>query len=152
MQKLFVVMIFTLIIGCFGGVDVTNDPNFNYGYRKGQIYESSIDLYIFYGWDNYLKLPGKHSPKLEEYLQNPTSYNDIKGVLKKKSMLRIEKLSYRETFESSYLDIFARILNSEYKDELVELSLVSKIELEIAPKGGFMRKPDPQILKLVEMQ
>jgi hypothetical protein len=152
MQKLFMVMFIMVIFGCFGGVDVTNDPDFNYGYRKGQIYESNIDLYIIYGWDNYLLVPGKDTPNLEEYLQNPTSYNDIKGVLKKKSVVRIEKLSYRETFESSYLDIFARVLNGEYKDELVELSLVSKIELKIAPKGGFMRMPDPQILKFVETQ
>jgi hypothetical protein len=133
-------------------MDVTNDPNFNYGYRKGQIFESKVDLYIIYGWDNYLELPEKDTPKLTEYLQNPTSYNDIKGVLEKKSLVRIEKLFYRETFESSYLDIFARVLNGEYKDELVELSLVSRIELKIAPWGGFMRKPDPQILKLVGTQ
>ena len=144
---LMIVMVFT---GCVGGIDVTTDPDFHFGYRRGQVYKNKMDLYIIYGWDNYLKLPGKHSPKIEKYLQNPTKYNDIKGVLKKKSMVRIEKLSYRDTFEASYLDVHATILNGEFRNELVILNHVSEIEVKRPPKGGFMRKPDPKILKLVE--
>ena len=72
---LMIVMVFA---GCVGGIDVTTDPDFHFGYRRGQVYKSKIDLYIIYGWDNYLKLPGKHSPKIEKYLQNSTKYNDIK--------------------------------------------------------------------------
>lgn len=150
-RKVIAFIIILLITGCFGGVDVTIDPDFNYGYRKGQIYESRIELYISYGWDNLLELPGKDSPKVDEYLENPSKYyNNIKGVLKKKTRVRIEKLSYRKTFESDYLDIFARILNGEYKDELVILNHVSKIVVKAGPKGGAMRKPDAKILKLVE--
>lgn len=149
MLKFFIAVIMLVLISCLGGVDVTNDPDFYYGYRKGQIYESNIDLYIAYGWDNSLWIPGEYSPKIEEYLQNPTKFNDIKGVLKKNSMVQIEKLSYRETFEASYLDVFARILDGEYKNELVKLNIVSEIEVKAGRKGGAMPKPDPKILKLV---
>lgn len=153
MQKFFIIFISIIITSCFYTVDVSNDPDYNYGYRKGQIYESNMDLYISFGWNNYLVLPGKDTPKVDDYLQNPSKYyNDIKGVLKKNTRVRIEKLSYRKTFESDYLDIFARILNGEYRDELVKLNLVSEVNVIAGPKGGSMRKPDPQILKLVEPQ
>ena len=150
MPKLIAIALIVVITGCFGGADVTNDPDFYYGYRKGQVYENRIDLYIIYGWDNYLVLPGKDTPKINEYLRKPSNYTDIKGILKEKSRVQIEKLSYRRTFEASYLDVYARILNGEYKDESVELNLVSKIEVKQQPKGGFMPKPDPSILKLIE--
>ena len=109
-----------------------------------------MDLYIIYGWDNYLEVPGEDTPRIDKYLKNPSKYTDIKGILKKKSRVKIEKLSYRKTFEASYLDIYTKILNGEYKDEFVELNLVSKIEVKQHPKGGFMPKPDPSILKLIE--
>ena len=150
MPKFITIALIVAITGCFGGVNVSNDPDFYFGYRKGQVYENRIDLYIIYGWDNYLVLPGKDTPKIDEYLRKPSKYTDIKGILKEKSRIQIENLSYRRTFEASYLDIYARILNGEYKDEFVELNLVSKIEVKQQPKGGFMPKPDPSILKLIE--
>ena len=146
-------MTITLVVtitGCFGGVNVTSDPDFHFGYRKGQLYETKTDLYIIYGWDNYLEVPGEDSPTTDRYLKSPTRYNDIKGVLKEKSMILVEKLSYRETFEASYLDIYARILNGEYKDEIVKLNLISKIKVKPDPKGGSMPKPDPSVLKLID--
>jgi len=139
-----------IITGCFYSVDVTNDPNFYAGYRKGQIYETKMDLYIIYGWGNYLEVPGEYTPRTDKYLKNTSKYTDIKGILKKKSMVRVEKLSYWRTFESSYFDIYARILNGEYKNEIVELSLVSKKIFDLNPKGVFLRKPDPTILTLIE--
>ena len=139
------------ITGCFYSVDVTNDPDFYYGYRKGQLYETKTDLYIVYSWDNYLLVPGEYSPTIEKYLKNTTKYADIKGVLKEKSMVRVEKLSYRETFEASYLDIHAKILDGEYKNECVILNLISNIKVKPDPKGGSMPKPDPSVLKLIEI-
>ena len=150
LAKFMTIAFVATITGCFYSVDVTNDPDFYYGYRKGQVYENRIDLYIIYGWDNYLVLPGKDTPKIDEYLTKPSKYGDIKGILKEKSRVRIEKLSYRRTFEASYLDVYARILNGEYKDESVELNLVSTIEVKQQPKGGFMPKPDPSLMKLME--
>ena len=149
LAKFMTIVFVAAITGCFYSVDVTNDPDFYYGYRKGQVYESRIDLYIIYGWDNYLVVPGKHTPKINEYLTKSSKYTDIKGILKEKSRVQIEKLSYQRTFEGSYLNIYARILNGEYKDEFVELNLVSEIEVRQHPKSGFMPKPDPSILTLI---
>ena len=149
LAKFMTIAFVATIIGCFGGVNVTNDPDFHFGYRKGQVYESMIDLYIIYGWDNYLVVPGKHTPKINEYLIKPSKYTDIKGILKEKSRVQIEKLSYKRTFEGSYLNIYARILIGEYKDEFVELNLVSEIEVRQHPKSGFMPKPDPSLMKLM---
>ena len=145
-----IIVFVAAITGCFYSVDVTNDPDFYAGYRKGQVYESKIDLYIIYGWDNYLLVPGEYTPRIDKYLKNPSKYSDIKGILKEKSMVRVENLSYRRTFESSYFNIYARILNGEYKNEIVELSLVSKKIFDLNPKGVFLRKPDPAVLTLIE--
>lgn len=149
-QKNIALVIIVVITGCVGGIDVTTDPDFQFGYRRGQVYKSKIDLYIVYAWNNYLLAPGKDSPELVEYLKDPSKYSDIKGVLEVNSIVRIEKLSYRDTFEASYLDVHATILNGEFRNELVILNHVSEIEVKRPPKGGFMRKPDPKILKLVE--
>ena len=150
MSKLITMILVMAITGCFYSVDVTNDPDFYYGYRKGQVYEIRTDLYIIYSWDNYLLVPGKHSPTIAKYFKNPQKYSDIKGVLKEKSMVRVEKLSYRETFEASYLDIHAKILDGEYKDEFVILNLISKTKVKPDPKGGYMREPNPAVLKLIK--
>ena len=150
MPKFITMILVVTITGCFYSVDVTNDPDFYAGYRKGQLYETKMDLYIIDDWDNYLLAPGRYSPKLDDYLKSPTKYTDIKGVLKEKSMVQVEKLSYRKTFESSYFDIYARILNGEYKNDIVELSLVSKKIFDLNPKGVFLRKPNPAILELIK--
>ena len=150
MPKIITMVLVVAITGCFYSLDVTNDPDFYYGYRKGQVYETKKDLYIIYGWNNFLEVPGEDSPTIDRYLKNPTRYNDIKGVLKKKSMVRVEKLSYRETFEASYLDIYAQILEGEYKDEIVKLNIISNIKVKPDPKGGSMPRPDPSVLKIIE--
>ena len=138
------------ITGCFYSIDVTNDPDFYYGYRKGQVYETKMDLYIIYGWDNYLEVPGEDTPRIDKYLRKPSKYTDIKGILKEKSMVRVENLSYRRTFESSYFDIHAKILDGVYKDEMVKLNFTSQIIFELNPKGVFLRKPNPAILELLK--
>ena len=150
LAKFMTIAFVATITGCFYSVDVTNDPDFYADYRKGQVYETKMGLYIIYGWDNYLEVPGEDTPRIDKSIlsKNPSKYTDIKGILKKKSMVRVEKLSYRRTFESSYFDIYARILNGEYKNEIVELSLVSKKLFDLNPKGVFLRKPDPEILTL----
>ena len=150
MPRFIMIVLVAAITGCFYSADVTNDPDFYAGYRKGQVYETKIDLYIIYGWDNYLMVPGKHTPRIDKYQRKPSKYTDIKGILKKKSMVRVEKLSYRRTFEASYFDIHAKILDGEYKDDMVKLNFVSQIILELNPKNVFLRKPDPAILKLIE--
>ena len=150
LAKFMTIAFVATITGCFYSVDVTNDPDFYAGYRKGQVYETKIDLYIIYGWDNYLLVPGEYTPRIDKYLKNPSKYTDIKGILKEKSRVKIEKLSYRRTFESSYFDIFARILDGEYINDIVYLSLVSEIIFELNPKDVFLRKPDPAILTLIK--
>ena len=117
-------MIIVVITGCVGGIDVTTDPDFHFGYSKGQVYVNKEKLYLVYGLTNYLAIPGNSFPGINKYLKDPKKYPDIKGVLKEQTSIRIEKLLYRKTFEASYSDVYSRILTDGYKNELVKLNLL----------------------------
>jgi hypothetical protein len=140
------------MIGCTGFKDVTFDPNFNIGYKKGHVYENLIDMYIIDDKNPYLVIPGEIYPSLERYLKNRNDYKDIKDILKKGNHLAIERLLYRSKFEGSYLDVFAQILYGDNAGEIVRLNLVSKIEYKTFPNGGAIPVPDPNLMNPINKE
>ena len=142
------IAIVTITYSC--GVDVTTDPNFNYGYQKGQIFRTKIKLYLTNRPNNTLKIPGETSPSIENYEKYPNKYRDIKGFIETNEKLEIVKLIYHKTFEDSFLEVYGKLLSGKHRGEVVSLLLISRSVFKPFPKGGSMSAPDPKILELIE--
>jgi hypothetical protein len=150
MKKYFSLFIAILTISCTFNVDVTDDPNFYFGYQKGQIYIVKLPLYILNRPNNHIVIPGESYPEIDEYQKNSAMYNEIRGIIEAHEKIRIEKLIYRESFEDSYLKVYGRVVKGRYEGEIVNLNSISIWGFKPYPMGGSIVKPDPEILKLIE--
>ncbi|MBC2735423.1 MAG: hypothetical protein HF981_13780 [Desulfobacteraceae bacterium] len=150
MRKCVVIMFLLIISSCLSTTDVTYDQNFNYDYQKGQVYRTKIVLYVIEGSQVYLAEPGNYSPELENYLKNKKKYPDIKGIVKDNEKIVIEKITYRKTFESSYIDVFAKILSGNFKGEHVRLNNISNYQFKPFPQGGHIPTINYKILEQIK--
>ena len=150
-MKIFILITsFIVLVSCFGVRDVTFDPSFRIGYKKGDVYQNLEKMFIVDDRNPYLVIPGESFPAISKYEKNKNDYKEIDGVLDIGNSLMIERLLYRRGFEGSYLDVFAVILDGDHAGKEVRLNLVSKIDYKPYPEGGTIPVPDPSLMKLIE--
>ncbi len=150
MKRSVVILFLLILVNCTSIKDVTYDQNFNYDYQKGQIYRNKIVLYVIEGSQPYLAEPGNYSPEEDNYQKNRKKFPDIKGIVKENEKMVIEKISYRKTFESSYIDVFATILSGNFKGELVRLNIISNYQFKPFPQGGYIPTINHKILEQIK--
>jgi hypothetical protein len=102
------------------------------------------------GSELYLTEPGNYSPEIEIYLKKKNSYPDIKGIVEENQRLTIDRIIYRSTFESSYIDVFAFMLSGDFIGELVRLNVISDYEFKPFPQGGHIPTINHEILEQIE--
>lgn len=140
MKLSLIALAFLIFTSCAGKVNVSGDPEYTIGFKKGGVYELHEDVII-------LSNPTSEPNLLASSRGRNINKNSkkVSGILTKGTKLEVLDLYYNRAEMSGVIHVKAKVLTGDQKGKLVNPCMLTKV---VNGRLGYL---DEEIIKTIKV-